>query len=130
MSLLLDTNVIIGLVNGHPGIRRHAREATASAVFLSAIVAHELAYGAYKGTMTKLNLQRINALPFRQLAFEHSDALVAGNVRAALERRGTPIGNFDTLIAGQALARGLTLVTHNTREFSRVPGLRIEDWEA
>ena len=47
-----------------------------------------------------------------------------------LEKRGTPIGNSDTLIAGQALARGMTLVTHNTREFARVPGLQLEDWEA
>ena len=63
------------------------------------------------------------------LEFDEDDARCAGEIRDLLRRAGTPIGPYDTLIAGQALARDLTLVTHNTREFSRVSGLRLEDWE-
>ena len=66
---------------------------------------------------------------FEILPFDAEDARHAGEVRAALERAGTPIGGYDVLIAGQALARDLILVTHNMREFERVAGLRIEDWE-
>ncbi len=64
------------------------------------------------------------------IPFDKEDAIAAGNIRATLALAGTPIGPFDTLIAGQALCRGLTLVTANTREFSRVEGLRVEDWSA
>jgi tRNA(fMet)-specific endonuclease VapC len=65
-----------------------------------------------------------------ELPFEAEDAARAGEVRALLERQDTPIGPYDTLIAGQALARGLVLVTHNVAEFARVPGLRVDDWQA
>ena len=63
------------------------------------------------------------------VAFDTEDARASGRVRAALAASGRPIGAYDVLIAGQALARELTLVTHNTREFGRVEGLRVEDWE-
>ena len=96
---------------------------------ISAIVAHELFYGAYKGQRTAENLARVDALRFEVLDFDREDARQAGELRARLAAAGTPIGSYDVLIAGQALARALTLVTHNTREFQRVPGLRIEDWE-
>ena len=68
-------------------------------------------------------------LPFEVVPFEHEDARESGRVRALLAARGETIGLVDTLIAGQALARGLVLVTHNVAEFSRVPGLRTEDWQ-
>jgi tRNA(fMet)-specific endonuclease VapC len=64
------------------------------------------------------------------LEFDKEDARQAGEVRALLASRGTPIGPYDVLIAGQAKARNLTLVTHNTDEFGRVPGLRCDDWQA
>jgi tRNA(fMet)-specific endonuclease VapC len=64
------------------------------------------------------------------LEFDKEDARKAGEIRALLISRGTPIGPYDVLIAGQALARHMTLITHNTDEFGRVPGLQIEDWEA
>jgi tRNA(fMet)-specific endonuclease VapC len=64
------------------------------------------------------------------LDFDKEDAQQAGEVRALLASNGTPIGAYDVLIAGQAVARNLILVTHNTREFGRVPGLRLEDWQA
>lgn len=96
---------------------------------LSAIVVHELRYGASKSGRSKENHGRIDALRFEILSFDAEDARQAGEIRAVLQKAGTPIGGYDMLIAGQALARNLILVTHNTREFERVAGLRIEDWE-
>jgi tRNA(fMet)-specific endonuclease VapC len=63
------------------------------------------------------------------LEFDKEDARRSGQIRALLASKGTPIGPYDVLIAGQAIARNLTLITHNTDEFRRVPGLRIEDWQ-
>lgn len=71
-----------------------------------------------------------DSLKFPVLDFDRDDARQAGVIRAELSTRGMPIGPYDVLIAGQAVARDLTLVTRNTREFSRVPGLRLADWEA
>ena len=68
-------------------------------------------------------------MQFEALDFDREHARQAGELRPRLAAAGTPIGAYDVLIAGQALARGMTLVTHNTGEFQRVPGLRIEDWE-
>jgi tRNA(fMet)-specific endonuclease VapC len=88
-----------------------------------------LFYGAYKGRRRAENLARVEALQFEVVEFDREDARQAGEIRAALAAAGTPIGPYDVLIAGQAMARALTLITHNTREFERVPGLHVEDWE-
>jgi tRNA(fMet)-specific endonuclease VapC len=96
---------------------------------VSSVVIHELRYGASKSARQAENHARIDALRFEVAPFDARDARQAGEVRAALERAGTPIGGYDLLIAGQALARDLVLVTRNVREFERVAGLRIEDWE-
>lgn len=130
MRFLPDTNIIIGWTTGRvPGIAgrmaAHRRD-----IGLSAIVFHELAFGAFNSRQVEQNLQRLDGLGLPVLPFETDDARVAGRIRAALRRQGTPIGPYDVLIAGQALARDLTLVTANVREFSRVEGLRIEDWSA
>jgi tRNA(fMet)-specific endonuclease VapC len=74
-------------------------------------------------------LGQIDALRFEIVEFDQEDARRAGEIRAALAKAGAPIGPYDVLIAGQALARSLTLVTHNVREFGRVEGLVVEDWE-
>ena len=76
------------------------------------------------------NLTRLDALQFEVLPFDKEDAMSAGLVRAMPATVGTPIGPYDVLIAGQARCRGLTLITSNTGEFSRVAGLRCEDWAA
>ncbi len=76
------------------------------------------------------SLRRISELRFEVLTFDKEDAEASGEVRALLANIGQTIGPFDVLIAGQALARGLILITHNKREFARVPGLLVEDWEA
>ena len=75
-------------------------------------------------------LTRIDALRFEVIEFDKEDARQAGEVRAWLAAQGQPIGPYDVLIAGQARARNLTLITHNTNEFGRVPGLRLDDWQA
>ena len=77
------------------------------------------------------NARRLDSFlagPFDVLAFDPDDAREAGDIRAALERTGTPIGPYDVLIAAQARRRGAMLATANTREFSRVPGLNLQDW--
>ena len=74
-------------------------------------------------------MARVDALQFPVLKFDQENARHAGEVRAHLASKGTPIGPYDVLIAGQARARKLTLVTHNTTEFQRVPGLKVEDWK-
>ena len=96
---------------------------------ISSIVAFELFFGAFKSGRAKENVDRVDAIQFMIVPFEWQDAREAGELRATLHRAGTPIGSFDIMIAGQARARNFTLVTHNTSEFSRVPGLRLEDWE-
>jgi tRNA(fMet)-specific endonuclease VapC len=75
-------------------------------------------------------LGQIDVLRFEIVEFDQEDARRAGEIRAVLAKAGAPIGAYDVLIAGQALARSLTLVTHNVREFGRVEGLVVEDWEA
>jgi tRNA(fMet)-specific endonuclease VapC len=99
-------------------------------VAISAIVAHELFYGAFKSRRATQNVALIDALQFAMLEFDGEDARQAGEVRAVLAAKGTPIGPYDVLIAGQAMARDMILITHNRDEFGRVPGLRIEDWQS
>lgn len=90
---------------------------------------HELYYGAFKSQRVEQNVSRVDALQFSVLEFDEEDARQAGHIRAYLASKDTPIGPYDVLIAGQARARELTLVTHNTSAFQRVPGLKVEDWK-
>jgi tRNA(fMet)-specific endonuclease VapC len=129
MKFLLDSNAIIALFKGHAGFLARMREFQPQDFGIPSIVAHELFYGAYKGQRTPESVARVEALAFEVLEFDREDARAAGELRASLARAGSPIGPYDVLIAGQALARELTLVTHNRGEFQRVAGLRIEDWE-
>ncbi len=86
-------------------------------------------FGACRGVRRDETIAGFEALRFPVVDFTGEDARKAGEIRAALVMAGTPIGPYDVLIGRQALARDLTLVTRNTREFARVPGLRVEDWE-
>lgn len=127
---LLDANAVIGLLNDPSSRLAHRlRRQRLGDVAISAVVAHELYYGAFKSRRATRNLALVDALRFPVLEFDREDARQAGEIRAFLAAQGTPIGPYDVLIAGQSLARNLILVTRNTGEFSRVPGLRIEDWE-
>jgi len=131
MRYLLDTNAAIGLLNDATSrLARRARQQSPAEISVSAIVAHELFYGAFKSQRAVNNVALVDSLQFAVVPFDKDDARHAGEVRALLASKGTPIGPYDVLIAGQAKARGLILITHNTAEFKRVPGLRFEDWQA
>jgi tRNA(fMet)-specific endonuclease VapC len=131
MRYLLDANAVIGLLNNTASkLARRARREKPGDLAISAIVAHELFYGAFKSQRTDRNVALVDALQFVVLEFDKEDARQAGWVRAFLADKGTPIGPYDVLIAGQAMARNMILVTHDSREFRRVPKLRIEDWQA
>lgn len=129
MRYLLDTNACIALLNRtsrvlDARVRRHAPDD----IGLPAPVLYELYYGAFKSQRRQHNVDLLDRLAFEVIPFDGGDARSAGEIRSRLEAAGRPIGPYDLLIAGQATARGLVLITANTREFERVAGLRIEDW--
>ncbi len=129
MRYLLDANAVIALLNDTTSpIARRVRRYAPRDVGVSAVVIHELYYGAFKSQRVEHNLARVDGLQFPVLEFDHDDARHAGEIRARLASKGAPIGPYDVLIAGQARARGLTLVTDNTAEFTRVQDLKVEDW--
>jgi tRNA(fMet)-specific endonuclease VapC len=128
---LLDTNAVIALVTrrSEPLVRR-VESTEPGALAVSSIVAHELYFGAYRSQKVEFNLETLRLLfaDLDILDLDQEDARAAGEIRAELARRGKPIGPYDILIAGQAIARGLPLVSNNTAEFQRITGLRLEDW--
>lgn len=134
IEFALDTNACIALINGSSAtVRSRFKRALADGgvVCVSSVVLHELWYGVAKSARRDDNTERVQTFlagTLEVLPFDDADARAAGEVRAALERGGQPIGAYDALIAGQAIRRGLTLVTANTREFDRVEGLMWEDW--
>jgi tRNA(fMet)-specific endonuclease VapC len=133
MKYSLDTNVCIRYINGRaPGLRSKIPTIPAADIAVCSIVRGELFYGSSKSATPDISLaKQIRFLrPYATLAFDDRTAAVYGTLRAHLERIGQPIGFHDLMIAAIALANGLTLVTHNVAEFSRVPGLKLEDWEA
>lgn len=130
MKYLLDTNIVIAFQKQHQGLLQMMYRYAVEDFAISSVVYFELAFGAQNSQQPESNLQKIKALPFAILHFDENDAFYAGQIRAQLKSKGTPIGAYDTLIAGQALARGLTLITHNVREFERVPNLKLADWLA
>jgi tRNA(fMet)-specific endonuclease VapC len=136
VSHLLDTNACIALINGDFGkVRTRYMHAVRSGAKLgtSSICAHELWYGVAKSSFIGPNARRLRSFiahDMEVLNYSSEDAQAAGEIRAELERMGKRIGEYDTLIAGQALARNMVLVTANAREFVRVKGLVVEDWSA
>jgi tRNA(fMet)-specific endonuclease VapC len=126
---LLDTNAVIELLkNTDSSIARLTRKHKPSEIGVSSIVVHELFYGAFKSQRIEQNVELIDRLEFEVLDFDQEDAREAGEIRAVLALTGKPIGPYDVLIAGQAKARNLILITHNVKEFNRVAGLKIQDW--
>ena len=130
---LLDSNIWIYAMNGrHPEVREKLESLALDSVFLSDVVLGELAFGwenSAKPAVTKRKVEHFLS-HFSALPTDAMTAKIYGQLRQALQARGTPIGMNDFWIAAQALAYKMTLVTHNTREFERVPGLKIEDWAA
>jgi tRNA(fMet)-specific endonuclease VapC len=130
VKLLLDTDVCIAILNRDERTRPHLERHAPSSMRISAITLAELRFGIAKSAQPRRVVANLNALrakvgvvPFDELATARY-----GELRALLEKRGSPIGPLDTLIAAHALSMRWTLVTHNVREFRRVPGLTIEDW--
>lgn len=130
MRFLLDTNAVIGLLGGNAGVLAGVRRHTPQDFGIPAIAAHELFYGAYRSARQAQNLALLDGLRLEVLEFDKEDARQAGEIRAMLATIGKPIGPYDVLIAGQALARGLVLVTHNVGEFSLMADLQVEDWQS
>ena len=132
MIYLLDTNVCIRYLNGRSlSIRERLQTTDVKDIVVCSIVKAELFYGANRSNNPQrtLTLQKQFLNLFVSLPFDDEAASIYGNIRAQLGARGTPIGSNDLQIAAIALAHDLTLVTHNTREFSRLEELRLEDWE-
>ena len=130
MLYLLDTNAVIALLNdGKSRLAQRARQHSPADIGMSAVVSHELFYGAFKSQRVERNVALVDSLQFKVIEFDKEDSRHAGAIRAALGALGSAIGPYDVLIAGQARARGLVLVSHNMREFKRVPELQVEDWQ-
>lgn len=133
MIYLLDTNVCVAYLRGKNSdkIEAHLNAANPGDIALCSVVKAELLYDAACSQQPRKNhtqLQRFFS-GFPSFSFDDHAAAAYGTLRAALEKSGTPIGPNDLMIAAIALASGVILVTHNTAEFSRVPGLQVEDWE-
>lgn len=134
--ICFDTNIVIAAINDHvPKVRARLMQTLAdgTVVGIPAIVLYEMWYGIKKSARPQdnaANLSSFLALDVTPWPFEPEDAEEAGDIRAGLQRAGTPIGPYDILIAAQARRRDALLVTANKREFARVPGLRTQDWAA
>ena len=128
---LLDTDSAIALIKAKPRAVEWLRRRDPSEVVMSGVSKAELYYGARKSERIEHNLEVLRRFfrPLRSLAFDDRAAEEYGIIRADLERAGTPIGPNDLLIAALARSRDLTLVSFNRREFGRVAGLRLTDFE-
>lgn len=132
MKYLLDTNVCIIYLKGKSeSLRTKLESHNPSELVICSIVRFELFYGAMKSQKKADNLkqQQLFLTAFPSVAFDDKAATYCGDIRANLEKQGLPIGAYDLQIAAIALANNLTLITHNTREFSRIPNLKMADWE-
>ncbi|MGB3293346.1 MAG: type II toxin-antitoxin system VapC family toxin [Phormidesmis sp.] len=129
---LLDTNVCVRFLNGRsPAVRDRLLATSTEDMAVCSVVKAELFYGAMRSRNPPRTLERQqNFLSrFVSLPFGDESAVLLGRIRAQLANAGTPIGPYDLQIASIALANDLTLITHNVREFQRVEGLLLEDWE-
>ena len=130
---LLDSNVCIHLLNNrHAQIELHFRNSSPSEIALCSVIKAELLFGARHSKRVEANLQLLNHFfaPLSSLPFDDRCAEEYGLIRADLSAQGKIIGPNDLLIAAIARAHDAVLVTHNTKEFSRITGLRLEDWQS
>jgi len=136
VKYLLDTNAVIALLKNQPAsVRERLRRVAArgASIAVSSVALYELWYGVARSQRRRDNAERLRIFLSGNVdvvAFDDQDAVVAGDLRAALEADGKPIGPYDLLIAAQALRNRATLVTANASEFARVPGLDCQDWSA
>ena len=130
--ILLDTNICIYIINTKPpAVLERFRQYRMGDIGLCSVVAAELAFGVAKSDSAR-NRQALEMFlaPLIILPFDTAAAWVYGDLRADLERRGTPIGSLDTMIAAHALSQQALLISNNTREFSKVPDLQLDNWVA
>ncbi len=131
MRYLLDTNICIYIIKqSPPSVFKRFRTLKVGEVGISAITYYELQFGISKSLRPKENQLALTEFlaPLEVLDLPAAAAQIFGELRAFLQKQGTPIGNYDLLIATHALHLGLTLITNNTHEFERVPGLKVENW--
>lgn len=134
MNYFLDTSACVAILRRKPQSVRTEAEKTirqGSTLVISSVVLHELWYGVFKGSRVDENvwqLQAFLAWGIEVVDFDEDDARFSGKIRAELEASGNRIGAYDTLIGGQCLRYGFTLVTNNLSEFSRIAGLICVDW--
>lgn len=131
MMVMLDTDICIYLIKNKPEkMRKRLMSFHPSDVGISSVTVAELQYGVAKSKAKEKNAAMLDGLllPLEIASFDEVAAVKYGEIRAALERKGMPIGPLDTLIASHAVSLGVTLVTNNLREFKRVPGLKCVNW--
>ena len=130
LKYLLDTNIVIYTMKKRPQRVKRRFQQHHGQMGISTVTIGELVFGAEHSQQTERNLADLEALTARLevLPFDNQAAYHFGQIRAALYRTGQPIGPYDMMIAGQARAAGLKLVTNNVKEFGRVPGLHLENW--
>ena len=127
---LIDTNICIYAMKGvFPSLNRRLLEERKQ-IYVSSVTVGELEYGAAKSRWGENERRVFHAFlaNFEIIPFNETDAIHFGRLRAELAFRGTPIGAYDVMIGAQGVARNLIVVTHNTKEFCRIPGLTVEDW--
>jgi tRNA(fMet)-specific endonuclease VapC len=127
---ILDTNTLIYYFKGQGQVAQNLASVLPEEIIVSTIVLFELQVGIEKSVAPTKRIQQLQQIlsQVNLVRFDRDAAVAAATIRAQLEKQGTPIGPMDVLIAGTALALKATLVTHNVKEFSRVPGITIEDW--
>ena len=128
---LLDTNICIYAMKGlYPAVNERLLSIRPEKIFVSSVTVGELEYGAAKSRWgdRAREVMRSFLANYDVIPFDETDAIHFGRFRAALAAVGTPIGTYDVMIAAQAFARNLMVITHNTKEFGRIPGLALEDW--
>jgi len=132
VKFLLDTDTCIYAIKQDASVLRRLLSESRADIAVSVITEGELRTGAAKSSNAEKTRRRVENFlrPLSILEFTSEDAASYAQIPARLERAGTPIGPLDTLIAAQAVLRKLTQVTNNRREFSRIPGLRVENWSA
>jgi tRNA(fMet)-specific endonuclease VapC len=133
MKYLLDTCTISDFVKGHTAVLARIKQTSPNLLAVSTITCMEVEYGLALNPEKRKKLAPIMQAFFSsitKLSFEEIDANASGSIRAALKAKGQPIGAYDIMIAGTAIARGFTLITSNTHEFRRVNGIQLEDWRA
>lgn len=131
MKLLLDTNICIYIIKQRPAtVLKRFLEYRVGDIGISSITLSELHYGVAKSAHREKNAKALDEfiIPLEVVSFDEEAAHIYGDIRAVLERAGTPIGSMDMLIAAHAISLGIPLVTNNTREFERITALNIIDW--